>query len=57
MAPDLEEWSVKAILTIGNGWLVSWFVNLVEWAKIAISELIWLKFGMDDLNGPEFEKW
>ena len=33
-------------------WLVGWLVNLVKWAKIAISVLNWLKFGMDDSNGP-----
>ena len=43
---------VKAILTLESGWLVSRMVNLVKWAKIAISESIWQKFGMDIPNGP-----
>ena len=53
MAPDLKKWWVKAtILTLESGWLVSWLVNLVKWAKFAISEPIWLKFVMDVPNGP-----
>jgi hypothetical protein len=48
MAPDLKKWWVKAILTIGNGWLV----NLAKWAIITISELSWLKLGMGVPNGP-----
>ena len=33
------------------GWLVGWFINLIKLAKIAIYELIWLKGGMEVLNG------
>ena len=47
MACDLKEWWVKAIPSIESGWLVSWLVNLANWAKIVISEWIWLKFDMD----------
>ena len=37
---------------MGSGRLVGWLVNLVKWAKIAISELIWWRFSMDVPNGP-----
>ena len=30
--------------------MVGWLVNLVKWAKIVISEPIWLKFGMNAPN-------
>ena len=39
-----------------RNWFVGWSVDLAKWAKIAISELIWLKVGMEVLNGPWFEK-
>ena len=39
------------------GWSITDSVNLAKWAKMAISEQIWLKFGMYVLNGPRFEKW
>jgi len=44
-------WWIKALPSIGSGWLVSWLVNLVKWANITISELLWLKFGMDITKG------
>jgi hypothetical protein len=40
---------------MGSGWLIGWLVNLVKWGKIAISQLIWLKFGMDVPNAPDLK--
>jgi hypothetical protein len=54
LAPDLRKWWVKDIPSIASGWLVGWLVNLVKWAKITISEPIWLKFGMGVLD---LKKW
>ena len=39
-----EKWRIK------RKWLVGWSVNLAKLAKIAISEPIWLEFGMDVPN-------
>ena len=40
---------------MGSGRLVGSLVNLVKWGKIAISELIWLKFGMDVSYAPDLK--
>ena len=37
----------KVILPIANDWLVGWLVNLTKFAKIAITESIWLILGVD----------
>jgi len=36
-APDLQKRWVKAIPTIGSGWLAGWLVILANWSKIVIS--------------------
>ena len=36
--------------------MVGWSVHLAKCAKIAISEPIWLKFGMEAPNSPAFAK-
>ena len=50
--PRFNKWWEKAIPNIGSGFLVGYFINLAKWAKIVISEQIWLKFRMNVTNGP-----
>ena len=40
---------------MGGGWF-GWLVNLVNWAKITISDPIALKFSMEVPNGLRFKK-
>jgi hypothetical protein len=51
--PDLKKWCIKDIQIYRKwlvGLLVGQLINLAKWAKIVISEWIWLKFSMDVPN-------
>ena len=52
-APPIEKWQL--ILKEVVGWSISWSINLVKWAKIAISELIRLAVGMEVLIAIKYE--
>ena len=47
ISPWISKSAVKVILPIANDWLVGWSVNLTKFAKIAITESIWLILGVD----------
>ena len=55
-SPRFQKRAVKAIPHVESGQLVDWLINLAEWAKIAISIPIWLKFGMNVPNSPQISE-